>query len=83
MWVWVKNRYPECNPGKWKHGLKPAVQFLLVNFDPHPYRFLFQPPGFHLSLSLSISLSLSLSLSLYLPMLFFHPAMFLLSHRFI
>ena len=22
-------------PGKWKHGLKPAVQFLVVHFDPH------------------------------------------------
>ena len=25
IWVWVKNRYPKWNPGKWKQGLKPAV----------------------------------------------------------
>ena len=25
IWVWVKNRYPKWNPGKWKHGLKPEV----------------------------------------------------------
>ena len=23
-WLWVKNGYPKWNPGKWKHGLKPA-----------------------------------------------------------
>ena len=26
-----QKRYPKWNPGKWKHGLKPAVRFL--NFD--------------------------------------------------
>ena len=25
IWLWVKNWYPEWNPGKWTHGLKPAV----------------------------------------------------------
>ena len=29
-WVWVKNRYPKWNPGKWKHGLKPAVPWGLI-----------------------------------------------------
>ena len=29
-WPWVKNRYPQWNPGKWNHGLKAAVQFLVV-----------------------------------------------------
>lgn len=24
------------NPGKWKHGLQPAVQIRVVSFDPHP-----------------------------------------------
>ena len=24
-WLWVKHMYPKWNPGKWKHGLKPAV----------------------------------------------------------
>ena len=23
-WLWLKNRYPKWNPGKWKLGLKPA-----------------------------------------------------------
>ena len=27
--LWVKNMYQKWNPGKWKHGLKPAVQFLV------------------------------------------------------
>ena len=30
-----KNRYPKWNPGKWKHGPKPAYP-LLFNFEPHP-----------------------------------------------
>ena len=34
-WVWVNNRYPEWNPGKWKQILKPAVPWRF-NFDPHP-----------------------------------------------
>ena len=25
MWLWVKNRYPKSNPGKWNQGLKPAA----------------------------------------------------------
>ena len=33
--LWVKNRYPKWNPGKWKHGPKPAVPWWF-NFDP-PY----------------------------------------------
>ena len=34
-WVWVKKVYPTWNPGKWKHGLNPAV-FWLLNFDRYP-----------------------------------------------
>ena len=30
-WLWVKNMYPKWLAlGKWKHGLKPAVQSLVV-----------------------------------------------------
>ena len=38
MWQWAKNRYPTWNPGKWKHGLKPAVPWWSwwFNFDPYP-----------------------------------------------
>ena len=36
IWLWAKNRYPKWNPGKWKHGLKPAVPWWF-NFDPYPY----------------------------------------------
>ena len=25
MWLWLKNPVPKRNPGKWKHGPKPAV----------------------------------------------------------
>ena len=25
IWLWGKSMYPNWNPGKWKHGLKPAV----------------------------------------------------------
>ena len=31
----VKNRYPKWNPGKWKHGLEPAVPWWFY-FDPQP-----------------------------------------------
>ena len=34
-WLWVKNRFPKWNPGKWKHGLKPAVP-CWFSFDPCP-----------------------------------------------
>ena len=34
--VWVKSQYPKWNPGKWKHGPKPAVPSWF-NFDPYPY----------------------------------------------
>ena len=34
-WLWVKNRYPKWNLGKWKHGLKPAVRWWF-KFDPYP-----------------------------------------------
>ena len=34
-WLWVKDRYPKWNPGKWKHGLKPVVSWWF-NFDPYP-----------------------------------------------
>ena len=33
-WLWVTNRYPRWNPGKWKHGPKSAVCWF--NFDPPP-----------------------------------------------
>ena len=38
-WLWVKNRHPKRNPGKWKHGQTSAVQFLVVycNLDPCPH----------------------------------------------
>ena len=39
--LWVKNRYPKWNPGKWKHGLKAAVPWWF-NFDPYPH-----PQGNH------------------------------------
>ena len=33
--VWVKHRVtPKWGPGKWKHGLKPAVSW--IDFDPYP-----------------------------------------------
>ena len=34
-WLWVKNRYLKWNPGKWRHGPKPAVPWWF-NFDPYP-----------------------------------------------
>ena len=43
MWLWVKNRYPKWNPGKWKHGLEPAVPWWFI-FDPYPCIVLM--PGF-------------------------------------
>ena len=36
-WLWVKNMYPKWNPGKWKHGLKPAVPWW-CNFDADPHQ---------------------------------------------
>ena len=33
--VWVKNTYPQLNPGKWKQGRKSVVPGWL-NFDPYP-----------------------------------------------
>ena len=30
-----KSMYPKWNPGKWKHGPKPAVHWWF-DFDPHP-----------------------------------------------
>ena len=35
FWLWAKNRYPKWIPGKWKHGLKPAV-LCWFHFDPRP-----------------------------------------------
>ena len=35
-WLRVKNRYPKWNPGKWKHGLTPAVPWWF-SFDPYPH----------------------------------------------
>ena len=37
-WSWVKKWYPKCNPGKWKHGLKPA-ELWWFSFDPYPNGF--------------------------------------------
>ena len=35
--VWVTNRVtPKWNPGKWKHGLKPAVPWWFY-LDPYPH----------------------------------------------
>ena len=34
--LWVKNRYPKWNPGKWKRRLTSAV-LLWFNFDPYPH----------------------------------------------
>ena len=36
IWLWVKIRYPKWNPGKWKHGPKPAV-FWWFHFGPYPF----------------------------------------------
>ena len=33
---WLKEPVPKWNPGKWKHGPKPAKP-LLFNFEPYPY----------------------------------------------
>ena len=33
-WLWVKNRYPKWNPGKWQNGPKPVPWWF--NFDPYP-----------------------------------------------
>ena len=33
--LWVKDRYPTWNPGKWNQRLKPAVPWW-TNFNPHP-----------------------------------------------
>ena len=38
IWLWVKNKHPKWNPGKWKHGLQPAVFWL--NFDPYSFELL-------------------------------------------
>ena len=35
IWVWVKNRYPNWNPGKWKQRLKPVVPWW-IDFE-HTY----------------------------------------------
>ena len=35
IWLWIKTRCPKWNPGKWKHGPKPAVPWLF-GFDPYP-----------------------------------------------
>ena len=35
-WLWVTNRYPTWNPGKWKPGLKSAVPWWF-NFDSCPH----------------------------------------------
>ena len=35
MWLWIKKPVPKWNPGKWKHGPKPAKP-LLFNLEPQP-----------------------------------------------
>ena len=35
IWLWVKNRYPKWNPGKWTHGLKPAVPWCFFLTHTH------------------------------------------------
>ena len=43
-WLWVKNRATsKWNPGKWKHGVKPAVPWWF-HFDPYPYPGRFSEP---------------------------------------
>ena len=37
IWLWLKKPVPKWNPGKWKHGPKPASP-LLFNFEPHQCR---------------------------------------------
>ena len=34
MWLWVNNRGPKWNPGKWKSRPKPAQLWVLI-FEPH------------------------------------------------
>ena len=34
--LWVNNRYPKWNPGKWRHGRKLVFPWW-HNFDPYPY----------------------------------------------
>ena len=36
IWVWVKNRYPKWNSGKWKHQLHLRF-FWWLSFDPYSY----------------------------------------------
>ena len=35
-WLWVKDRYPEWNPGKWTYGRKPAGP-CCFNFDSYSH----------------------------------------------
>ena len=35
IWPWVKNGCPKWNPGKWNHGLKPAVPCWLLLTHTH------------------------------------------------
>ena len=37
IWLWVKKVFPKWNPGKWKHGLNPAVPWYFINFDPNSF----------------------------------------------
>ena len=37
--MWVKNKYSKCNPGKWKHGIKPAVAWW-YNANPYTYTYI-------------------------------------------
>ena len=36
IWLWLKKMVPKWNPGKWKHGPKPA-QALQFHCEPYPY----------------------------------------------
>ena len=40
MWPWVKNGVtPKRSPGSWNQGLKPAVVWWYIFFDPYPVQF--------------------------------------------
>ena len=43
MWLWVRNRHPKWNPGKWKRGPQPCV-VLLFSFTSICLIFLFVFP---------------------------------------
>ena len=44
-WLWVKSRHPKWNPGKWKHGPKPAVPWWFIS-DSYPNAGVIKKPAF-------------------------------------